>query len=306
METTTIQLTVLSINDKIIKSTPMLFMIDRMQSIKANQNPITKPSKIQLAGMSSFVYFRNYSGVLSDNYTVAETTVQIYAMLNPPSAQTGLILTFDNIANVSSLGITNPATVSQWNIFFSTTSFATTPFTSVTVSGNIVTLFGATGLTGYAYLFDGYTHLVSIIDNSNSIIALQNYAFQNCSSLTTVKLDGVVTMAGSCFNGDTALVSISFNSATSIGAGSFANCAFLSSAIFPNVITISNDAFNGCSSLQIISLPLCTNLGGTTGNNNVFLNIIGSTITCTILTALQTDGDITYLVAHNTVTLILI
>jgi len=58
--------------------------------------------------------------------------------------------------------------------------------------------------------------------------------------------------------------------------------------------------------LQNISLPSCATLGSTTGDDNVFVNITGNTITLTILTATATDGDVVTLQANNTVTLILV
>ena len=57
-----------------------MFVVDRMQNIKANQNPTTKPYAIQLAGASQFAYLRNYAGNLSDTFTVAESMATILAM----------------------------------------------------------------------------------------------------------------------------------------------------------------------------------------------------------------------------------
>ena len=59
-----------------------------------------------------------------------------------------------------------------------------------------------------------------------------------------------------------------------------------------------------------INLPMCTNLGGTVGNNSVFFGISGNNITLTVPSALMTcnsgnpDGDIQYLQANNTVTIV--
>ena len=57
-----------------------IFIVDRIQSIKANQNPTTKTYPIQLAGGSQFSYLRDYASDLSDTFTVAESMATILAM----------------------------------------------------------------------------------------------------------------------------------------------------------------------------------------------------------------------------------
>jgi hypothetical protein len=57
-----------------------MFVVDRMQSIKANQNPTTKTYPLQLAGASQFSYLRNEVGALSDTFVVAESMATILAM----------------------------------------------------------------------------------------------------------------------------------------------------------------------------------------------------------------------------------
>ena len=62
--------------------------------------------------------------------------------------------------------------------------------------------------------------------------------------------------------------------------------------------------------LTTINLPSCINLGKTVGYDNVFDSILGNTITLTVPSALTTcnsgnpDGDIQYLQANNTVTIV--
>jgi len=57
-------------------------------------------------------------------------------------------------------------------------------------------------------------------------------------------------------------------------------------------------------------MPLCADLGGTTGDDTVFGSIGGQTITLTIAASRETcdggnpDGDIVYLSANNTATII--
>ena len=69
-------------------------------------------------------------------------------------------------------------------------------------------------------------------------------------------------------------------------------------------------AFNSCTSLTNIELPVLEQLGQTVSDDNVFLDIAGNTITLTIPNAIMTaqgggpDGDVQYLQANNTVTII--
>lgn len=95
-----------------------------------------------------------------------------------------------------------------------------------------------------------------------------------------------------------------------MGANCFDSCSGLTNINFPSLTDIAAACFYFCSNIISINIPVCTTLGGTTGDNNVFSGIIGNNITLTIPTALMTcnggnpDGDIQYLTANNTVTII--
>ena len=108
----------------------------------------------------------------------------------------------------------------------------------------------------------------SLITNVTSI---SNYAFYNCSSLTSIIIPNSVTSIGSgAFQNCYSLASIIIpNSVTSIGNNAFQNCSSLTSITIPNsVITISGYAFTGCPSLASIIIPnSITSIG-----NNVFQN----------------------------------
>ena len=95
-----------------------------------------------------------------------------------------------------------------------------------------------------------------------------------------------------------------------VGNFSFYYCTQLNTVILPAAISIGIGCFEACFALTIISLNSCTNLGPTVGNNTVFYDIVGNTISLTIPSALMTcdgglpDGDIQYLQANNIVTII--
>ena len=85
-----------------------------------------------------------------------------------------------------------------------------------------------------------------------------NYAFYDCSSLTSITLPNSVTSIGSgAFSSCSSLTSITLpNSVTSIGEMAFAWCSSLTSITIPNSVkNIGGEAFWYCSSLTSITIP---------------------------------------------------
>ena len=128
----------------------------------------------------------------------------------------------------------------------------------------------------------------------NSVTTIGNYAFQYCSSLTSVTIPNSVTTIGTqAFSHCSGLTSVTIgNSVTSIGGKAFAYCTGLTSVhitdlaawckitigglanpllyahhlylngeeikdlVIPNSVTnIGNNAFNGCSGLTSVTIP---------------------------------------------------
>jgi hypothetical protein len=87
-------------------------------------------------------------------------------------------------------------------------------------------------------------------------------------------------------------------------------CSTLETISLPSLTICDSYFLYVCSSLTTISLPSCTNLGGNVGDDGVFGGIYGNTITLTIPASRMTcnagspDGDIQYLQANNTVTIV--
>ena len=85
-----------------------------------------------------------------------------------------------------------------------------------------------------------------------------NYAFSDCSGLTSLILPSNVTSIGySAFYGCIRLTSLTLpSSVTSIGSSAFEGCRSLTSLILPSSVTsIDGRAFYGCSSLFGLTLP---------------------------------------------------
>ncbi len=89
----------------------------------------------------------------------------------------------------------------------------------------------------------------------NSVTAIGNGAFYDCSGLTSVTIPNSVTDIGnSAFDGCSGLTSVTIpNSVTAIGDRAFAGCSGLTSVTIPNSVTaIGNTAFSFCRHLTSI------------------------------------------------------
>ncbi|MEE1000919.1 MAG: leucine-rich repeat domain-containing protein, partial [Bacteroidales bacterium] len=147
----------------------------------------------------------------------------------------------------------------------------------------------------------------------NSVTSIGNYAFINCSSLTSVSIPNSVTSIGNyAFGNCSSLTSVTIpNSVTSIGTWAFAKCSNLNSiSIGSGVISIGEEAFYHCTGLDSIELPnnittigrncfdSCINL--TTVNIPTSLTIIDTSLFryCTSLTTISIPNSVTSIGAY--------
>ena len=98
---------------------------------------------------------------------------------------------------------------------------------------------------------------VTYMNRTRKVTSIGEYAFCQCSNLTSVTIPYSVTSIGSSAFGEcSGLTSVTIpNSVTSIGVGAFSSCSGLTSVTIPNSVTsIGAEAFSGCSSLTSVTI----------------------------------------------------
>ena len=118
--------------------------------------------------------------------------------------------------------------------------------------------------------------------NGKLVVSIGSYAFNSCSSLTSVTIpESVVSIGNMTFKNCSSLTSVIIgNNVTSIGRWAFKDCHNLTNVTIPDSVTqIGSWAFSGCSSLKSITFK--GNAPSSFGSD-VFKNLpIGATITVT-------------------------
>lgn len=241
-----------------------------------------------------------------------------------PPVPLGLWLNFNNISVANTL-VVDPYNVANWNTFFSMDILAVTPFTSVQVLGNSVVLIGGTGMQFKAGSFNGVSGLVSVADTSNTVIQIQDEAFANSPDLVSVSFP-ICTIVNLRAFFNSSVVTISFPLLDIISDQGFEGCAGLLTVTLPQLTVVANSGFRDCTSLATLIIPLCETMQGfslrncnalaaldarscvpfgqTTGNDFVFFDVNGATMTITLAASETGDGDIVSVSGTNTVTLV--
>ncbi len=164
------------------------------------------------------------------------------------------------------------------------------------------------------YAFDDCTSLTSVTI-PNSVTSIGNYAFNGCKSLTSITIpDNVTSIESSAFSGCSSLTSVTIpNSVTEIGSDAFYRCTSLSSITIPNSVTsIGEYAFSGCTGELIVNCNICgyDNVGNVYGTdilngyspfyNSKFEKItIGNSVTSIGYRAFYNCKSLTSVTIHN-------
>lgn len=217
----------------------------------------------------------------------------VYSFSDSPYADMGGFGECDNLTTVNLPNLVTAGTFA----FYYCTSLQVIDFPQLTSTG-----------TGSFFNCSSATSL-----NLPLLTTVGGGCFGYCSSLTTlstINIPSVTVLPSNCFQVCSSLVSVDLPLVTTVDVNCFRQSSSLTTVEFAQATSIGQNSFDNCYSLTTIEIPSCTSLGGTVGNNNVFLGIITNTITLTVPSALMTvnsgnpDGDIQYLQANNTVTVV--
>ncbi len=181
---------------------------------------------------------------------IARTTWSSICIQRASACASGLVL----------LALLSPTTTAQAQFNY-TTNNGTITITAYTGSGGAVTIPDSTNglpvtrIGDYAFL--DCTSLTSVT-MPNSVTSIGKYAFNNCNSLTRVSIPDSVRTIGlgafiSCIN----LTNVTLpNSLTYLGPSAFDNCVSLPSVTIPNgVSSIEGATFKSCTALTSLTIP---------------------------------------------------
>ena len=122
---------------------------------------------------------------------------------------------------------------------------------------------------------------VGTIEFEGDVTSIGNWAFYQCTSLTSVTIPNSVTSIDTnAFYGCSSLSSITIpNSVTSIGQSVFLNCKGLTSITIPNSVTsIVGNIFYGCSSLSSITVDSSNTVYDSRNNCNAIIETATNTL----------------------------
>lgn len=154
------------------------------------------------------------------------------------------------------------------------------------------------------YVFGDCEVLADLDLPFDSYTILGEGIFEFCFLLPQYNFNNLTIAGAQLFRGLSQWTNPTFPSLTTAGFLCFDFSINLDIISFPVLTSVGPTCFYRCTGLTSLGLPVCTDLGGTTGDDNVFAGITGKTITITIPHALETDGDIVWLKANNSVTVL--
>jgi hypothetical protein len=258
-------------NNTIIKQIRGIYISVPITLIDENENEIKEyiiPNSVTSIGDYAFY---NCSGLTSVTIPNGVTSIGDYAFYNcsgltsvtiPNSVTSIDYWTFDGCSGLKSIKVP----VTDYAAFCNNTimglirsNIFSKPITLIDVDGNEIKEYiipnSVTSIGDYAFYNCSGLTSVTI---PNSVTSIGGSAFSGCSGLTSVTIpDGVTSIDVWAFNGCSGLISVAIpNSVTTIMDYAFQGCSGLTSVTIPNSVTsIGYSAFENCSGLTSVTIP---------------------------------------------------
>jgi len=211
-------------------------------------------------------------GNYSEGDVTWETTPEPLGSMNSaaPSSLNG-----GGSSQVPVLGAADPTTGTQIGDLyytFSGTNASIVGYSSAADWSNIHTVPSTVENNGTTYNvtrinYDAFKDCTSLVTLTlpNTITYLGNNAFQGCTNLTHIDMNGVTSIQSNCFYNCSSLeISTVPASVTTIGSGAFASCTSITNFTIPSTVTSlqTSNLFQGCTSLQSVEIYATSSIGG--------------------------------------------
>ena len=115
--------------------------------------------------------------------------------------------------------------------------------------------------TGGSAVYPNQYESSTITEYTGNESYILDFAFRNCSQLTTVSFSNCEYVGTSAFQLCGNLTTVSFPNCSYIAMYAFTNCSGLTTASFPNCSYVFNYAFQDCNGLTAVYLPKCEVIG---------------------------------------------
>lgn len=172
--------------------------------------------------------------------------------------------------------------LADWNTFFGISDFTAVVYSA---GGTVVDLYISTTFTITNDLFFENTTIVRILDFAESVIAIEDNCFNNCTSLLEIDLPALLTIGQVSFFQCSSVTDVNIPLLTDVSIQAFAGCTNLANLTAPLVTIVRTGGFTGCGIVSI-DFPNCTTIeaGGISGLPNLI------SINLPLVTTVGDDG----------------